>query len=44
VIELTENPVEDIKFLHGKDKFKAMAKKNPNLNTLKNLFNLDVEF
>ncbi|MDG1735982.1 MAG: hypothetical protein P8M87_05595 [Crocinitomicaceae bacterium] len=44
MIELTENPVEDIKFLHGKDKFKAMAKKNPNLNTLKNLFNLDVEF
>ena len=43
-IELTENPVEDIKLMHGKDKFKAMAKKNPNLNTLKNLFNLDIEF
>lgn len=43
-IELTENPVEDLKLMHGKDKFKAMAKKNPNLNTLKNLFNLDIEF
>ena len=43
-IELTENPVEDIKLMHRKDKFKAMAKKNPNLNTLKNLFNLDIEF
>ena len=43
-IELTENPVEDVKFLNGKDKFEVMAKKNPELNTLKNLFNLDIEF
>ena len=43
-IELTENPVEDVKFLNGKDKFEVMTKKNPELNTLKNLFNLDIEF
>jgi hypothetical protein len=43
-IELTDNPVEDVKFLNGKDKFEVMSKKNPELNTLKNLFNLDIEF
>ncbi|MEJ6505488.1 MAG: hypothetical protein QNK70_02095 [Crocinitomicaceae bacterium] len=44
VIELTETTIEDVKFLNGKDKFEVMVKKNPDLNTLKNLFNLDVEF
>ena len=44
LIELIENPAEDVKFLNGKDKFEVMAKKNPELNTLKNLFNLDIEF
>ncbi|MEJ6588950.1 MAG: hypothetical protein QNL43_04030 [Crocinitomicaceae bacterium] len=44
VIELTENSVEDVKFLNGKDKFEVMVKKNPDLNTLRNLFNLDVEY
>ncbi len=43
-IVLTESPIKDIKFLNGKDKFEVMAKKNPELNTLKNLFNLDIEF
>ena len=43
-IEQTEHPVEDVKFLNGKDKFEVMAKKNPELNNLKNLFNLDIEF
>ena len=44
LIELIENPAEDVKFLNGKDKFEVMAKKNPELHTLKNLFNLDIEF
>ena len=43
-IELIENPVEDVKFLNGKDKFALMAKNNPEINTLKNLFNLDIDF
>ena len=43
-IELIENPVEDVKFLNGKDKFAVMAKNNPELNTLRNLFNLDIDF
>lgn len=34
----------DDKFLTGKDKFAAMAKKNPELNTLKNRFNLDIDY
>ena len=28
----------------GKDKFTALARKNPNLHTLKNTFNLDIEY
>lgn len=43
-IELTSNPEEEVKFLNGKDKFAALARKNPNLHTLKNTFNLDIEF
>ncbi|MDA7580658.1 hypothetical protein N8758_04445 [Crocinitomicaceae bacterium] len=43
-IELTKNPEEEVKFLTGKDKFTALARKNPNLHTLKNTFNLDIEF
>jgi DNA polymerase-3 subunit gamma/tau len=35
---------EDIKFLTGKDKFASLARKNPNLHTLKNTFNLDIDF
>lgn len=43
-IELTTNPEEEVKFLNGKDKFAALARKNPNLHTLKSTFNLDIEF
>ena len=35
---------EEVKFLTGKDKFAAMARKNPNLHTLKNRFNLDIDY
>lgn len=43
-IILNENPEEQTKFLTGKDKFAALARKNPNLHTLKSVFNLDIEF
>ena len=43
-LELTTNPEEEVKFLSGKDKFAALARKNPNLHTLKNTFNLDIDF
>ena len=43
-LELTDNPDEEVKFLNGNDKFEALSKKNPKLITLKNLFNLDIEF
>ncbi len=43
-IELAETPDEEVKFLNGKDKFDALAEKNPKLHTLKNVFNLDIEF
>ena len=43
-VELTENPEEEVKFLTGKDKFAKLARKNPNLHTLKNTFNLDIEY
>lgn len=43
-LELTSNPDEEVKFLNGKDKFTALARKNPNLHTLKSTFNLDIEF
>ncbi|MCO4813700.1 MAG: hypothetical protein KC454_03245 [Flavobacteriales bacterium] len=41
---LSENPQEEVKFQTGNDKFKALARKNPNLHSLKNLLNLDIEF
>lgn len=43
-VELTSIPDEEVKFLNGKDKFAALARKNPNLHTLKTTFNLDIEF
>jgi hypothetical protein len=43
-LRITDNPDEEVKFLTGKDKFAALARKNPNLHTLKNTFNLDIEF
>ncbi len=42
--ELNDNPEHEVKFLSGKDKFAAMARKNPSMNILKNTFNLDIEF
>ena len=44
IIELSEAPEEDVKYLNGKDKFEVLAQKNPKLNTLKKLFNLDIEY
>ncbi|PHR23526.1 MAG: hypothetical protein COA38_17105 [Fluviicola sp.] len=43
-LEITSNPDEEVKFQTGKDKFAALARKNPNLHTLKKTFNLDIEF
>jgi hypothetical protein len=43
-IVITNNPDQEVKFQTGKDKFAAMARKNPNLHTLKKAFNLDIEF
>ena len=44
ILEVTNNPDNEIKFMTGKDKFTELARKNPNLYTLKKLFNLDIEF
>lgn len=41
---LNDNPETEDVYLTGNDKFKALARKNPNLHTLKNTFNLDIEF
>ncbi len=35
---------EELKYQTGRDKFNALARKNPNLHSLKNTFNLDIEF
>jgi len=43
-LEITNNPEEEVKYQTGKDKFAALARKNPNLHTLKNTFNLDIEY
>ena len=43
-ISISTEPEKETKFLTGKDKFNALARKNPNLHTLKNLFNLDIEY
>mgnify|MGYP006152408879 FL=1 len=42
-LRLSEKQEEEVKYLTGKDKFMALARKNPNMHTLKNLFNLDIE-
>jgi len=42
-VQITDKPEEEVKYLTGKDKFQAMARRNPNLHTLKNMFNLDIE-
>jgi hypothetical protein len=41
---LSAHPEEEVKYLSGKDKFAALARKNPNLHTLKNTFNLDIDY
>jgi DNA polymerase-3 subunit gamma/tau len=41
---ISEVEEENIKFQTGKDKFAALARKNPNLYTLQKLFNLDIEY
>ena len=43
-LEVTQTTEKDNKPFTGKEKFHALARKNPNLHTLKNLFNLDIEF
>lgn len=43
-MKLTENQEQDVRYKTGKDKFASLAQKNPNLNTLKNTFNLDIEY
>lgn len=43
-LEITNNPEQEVKYQTGKDKFAALARKNPNLHTLKNTFNLDIEY
>lgn len=43
-IELSNKPEEQLKFQTGKDKFAALARKNPNLHALKSTFNLDIEY
>lgn len=43
-VAITNNPEEEVKFQTGKDRFAALARKNPNLHTLKKTFNLDIEF
>lgn len=44
VLVQTAADEEEVKFLTGKDKFAALARKNPNLHTLKNRFNLDIDY
>jgi len=41
---ISENQVEEVRHLTGKDRFASMAKKNANLHTFKKVFNLDIEY
>ena len=43
-MEISQNQEAEVKFQTGKDKFASLARKNPNLHTLKNKFNLDIEY
>ncbi len=43
VIE-SDAPEDEIKFQTGKNRYNALARKNPNMHSLKNTFNLDIEF
>ena len=42
--KVVEDDKEPSKLYSGMDKFKALSEKNPNLNTLQRMFNLDIEF
>lgn len=42
--EVSKTDAEKIVIITGKDKFNALAKINPNLNILKNTFNLDIDY
>jgi len=44
LIEMSKNAGEEVQFISGKDKFTKMARKNPNLHSLKSTFNLDIEY
>ena len=41
---INDTPNENIKHQTGKEKFNALARKNPNLHTLQKTFNLDIEY
>lgn len=41
---VSESSDEIKKLIKGTDKYQALARKNPNLHTLKNRFNLDIEY
>ena len=43
-MEVSKNQEAEVKFQTGKDKFASLAQKNPNLHTLKDKFNLDIEY
>lgn len=43
-VKITENQQEDVKHLTGKDKFTMLARKFPNLHSLKNTFSLEIEY
>ncbi len=42
-VKETENQIEDVKQLNSKDKFTMLARKFPNLHSLKNVFSLEIE-
>lgn len=43
-LRITENQLEDVKHLTGKDKYTLLSRKFPNLHLLKSTFNLDIEY
>ncbi len=43
-VKVTDNQSEDIKHLNGKDKFAILARKFPYITTLKDTFNLDIDY
>lgn len=43
-VEITTNQEQEVKYLTGKEKFAVLSRKYPNLHSLKNTFNLDVDY